>query len=128
MSTMNRMSKSGCDLGLPSELNEPLINPLLIHIVARFVEENNPSYILQVNGEELWKWREFSLVQMAFDLVQNSIWYLGYQLETSSQDCVGHAAAKNIRKFKRKRERITNGKKKEKDASRDLGEAEYKTG
>jgi len=50
---MNRTSKSGCDRELPSELNEPPINPLLIHIVAPFVEENNPSFILQVNGEEL---------------------------------------------------------------------------
>ena len=48
---MNRKSKSGCDQELPSELNEPPINPLLINIVAPFVEENNP--ILQVIGEEL---------------------------------------------------------------------------
>ena len=32
ISTMNRTSKSGCDWELPSEPNEPPINPLLIHI------------------------------------------------------------------------------------------------
>ena len=78
---MNRMSKSGCDQELPSELNEPLINLLLLHIVAPFVEENNPSYILQVNGEELWKWREVSLAQTAFDLVQTAFG----TLDTSSK-------------------------------------------
>ena len=46
--------------------------------------------------------------------------------EASSQDRVGGAMAEKIRKFKRKMESITNGKKKEKVASRDLGE--YKTG
>ena len=118
---MNRMSKSGCDRELPSELNEPLINPLLIHIVAPFVEENNPSYILQVNGEELWKWKEVSLPQTAFDLIQNSIRYLGYQLEASSKDCVGHAMVENIRKFKRKMERIIQMEKKGKLCEQRLG-------
>ena len=46
--------------------------------------------------------------------------------EASSQDRVGGAMAEKIRKFKRKMESITNGKKKEKVASRDLGE--HKTG
>ena len=69
---MNRTSKSGCDRELPSEVNEPPINPLLIHIVAPFMEENNPSFILQVNGEELWKWREVTFPKTAFDLIQNT--------------------------------------------------------
>ena len=118
---MNRMSKSGCDRELPSELNEPLINPLLIHIVAPFVKENNPSYILQANGEELWKWKEVLLPQTAFDLIQNSIRYLGYQLEASSKDCVGHAMVENIRKFKRKMERIIQMEKKGKLCEQRLG-------
>ena len=33
---------------LPSELSEPPINPLLIHMVAPSVEENNPLFSLQV--------------------------------------------------------------------------------
>ena len=45
---MNRTRKSGKYRGFPSELNEPPINPLLIHMVAPFVEENNPSFSLQV--------------------------------------------------------------------------------
>ena len=34
--------------GFRSQLNEPPINPLLTHMVAPFVEENNPSFSLQV--------------------------------------------------------------------------------
>ena len=110
ISTMNRTSKSGCDWELPSEPNEPPINPLLIHIIAPFVGKNI-SLILQVNGEELWKRREVTFPKMAFNLIQNCIWHLGYQFEASSQDCVGRAIAEKIRKFKRKMESITNGKK-----------------
>ena len=111
ISTMNRTSKSGCDGDLPSELNEPPINPLLIHIVAPFVDENNPLFISPVNGEEVWKWREVTFPKTAFDLIQNGIRHLGYQFEALSQDRVGRAMEEKIRKFKRKMESITNGKK-----------------
>ena len=107
----NRTSKSGCDGDLPSELHEPPINPLLVHIVAPFVEENNPSFISQVKGEQLWKRREVTFPKTAFDLIQNGIQHLGYQFEALSQDRVGRAMAEKIRKFKRKMESITNGKK-----------------
>ena len=46
ISTMNRIVKSGCDRALPSELNEPPINPLLIHMEAPIVEKNNPTFII----------------------------------------------------------------------------------
>ena len=117
ISTMNRTSKSGCDRDLPSEHDEPPINPLLIHIVAPFVEENNPSFISQGNGEELWKWREVTFPKTAFDLIQNGIRHLGYQFEALSQDRVGRAWQKKLENSKEKWRALQRGKK-EKNASR----------
>ena len=62
-------------------------------------------------GGGLWKWREVTFPKTAFDLIQNSIRHLGCQFEASSQDRVGRAMAEKIRKFKRKMESITSGKK-----------------
>ena len=47
----NEQSEDKCDRELFSELLEPPIHPLLIHIVPSFIEENNPVFILQINGE-----------------------------------------------------------------------------
>ena len=46
---MNEQSEDKCDRELFSELLEPQIHLLLIHIVPPFIEENNPVFILQMN-------------------------------------------------------------------------------
>ena len=48
---MNEQSEEKCDQELFSELLELPIHPLLIHIVPPFIEENNPVFILQMDGE-----------------------------------------------------------------------------
>ena len=69
-------------------------------------------FSLQVNGEVLWKWKDISgNPGTAFALIQRSLQPLGYQLEDALRDRVGHALASAIRKFRRKMESITNGKK-----------------
>ena len=65
----------------------------------------SPIQPLQVNDEMLWKKKDISGNSgTAFALIQRS-------LEDASRDRVGHALASAIRKFRRKIESITNGKK-----------------
>ena len=49
---MNEQSEDKCDRELFSEVLEPPIYLLLIHIVSPFIEENNPVFILHTN--ERW--------------------------------------------------------------------------
>ena len=75
-------------------------------------------FSLQVNGEVLWKWKDISgNPGTAFALIQRSLQPLGYELDDASRDRVGRAFTSAIRKFRRKMDRITNGKKKEKPSS-----------
>ena len=55
---MNEQSEDKCDRELFSELLELPIHPLLIHLVPPFIEENNPVFILQMNGEAAWRFRD----------------------------------------------------------------------
>ena len=55
---MNEQSEDTCDRELFSELLEPPIHPLLSHIVPPFIGENNPVFLLQMNGEAAWRLRE----------------------------------------------------------------------
>ena len=94
------------------ELFESAIRPLQINMVPPYADESNKMFSLQVNGEVLWKWKDISgNPGTAFALIQRSLQPLGYQLEDASRDRVGHALASAIRKFRRKMESITNGKK-----------------
>ena len=45
------------DQELFSELTEPLVQPLLIHVVPPFADGKDPNYCLQINGNVLWEWR-----------------------------------------------------------------------
>ena len=63
------------------ELFDNPIHPLLVHMVPPFVDENDPMYYLQLNGEVAYKWREvYRQPRTAFQLLQRSILPLGYQL------------------------------------------------
>ena len=55
---MNEQSEDKCDRELFSELLEPPVHPLLIHIVPAFIEENNPVFVLQMNSEAAWRLRD----------------------------------------------------------------------
>ena len=116
---MNQQSEDKCDRELFSELLEPPIHRCLLHIVPPFIEENNTVFILQMNSEAAWRLREvYWPPQKVFELLQTSIMPLGYRLTESSCDQVGRKIGENIRRFKRRMETITNGKK-EKNTIRD---------
>ena len=115
VNAMNEQSEDKCDRELFSELLERPIHPLLIHIVPPFSEENNPVFILQMNGEAALRLREvYWPPQKVFELLQTSIMPLGYKLTESSCNRVGRTIGENIRRIKRRVETITNGKKGEK--------------
>ena len=46
------------DQELFSELEEPLVQPLLIHMVAPFVNGDDKNFSLQINGKILWEWKK----------------------------------------------------------------------
>ena len=99
---VNKENVSAMDRGFFSELTE---SPIAIHSLLIYVDSCNPNYPLQINGEELWHWREVRVAR------------LGYKLEESSHDRIGSAIATNIRNFWRKIDGISNGKR-EKNNSR----------
>ena len=97
VNAMNEQSEDKCDRELFSELLEPPIHPLLIHIVPPFIEENNPVFALQMNGEAAWRLREmYWPPQKVFELFQTSIMPLGYRLTESSRDRVGRTKTRAI--------------------------------
>ena len=100
------------DRELFSELIDNPINPLLIHMVPPFMDEKDPMFSLQINGEAVWESRQvYGHPMSAFDLIQRSILPLRYQLFYSSRDRIGNAVAASIRRFCQKIKATTNGKK-----------------
>ncbi|CAH3180848.1 unnamed protein product, partial [Porites lobata] len=60
--------------GALSELFENPIHPLQIHMVPPFVDENSPTFHLQIHGEEVYRCREIcGKPATAFDLLQVSV-------------------------------------------------------
>ena len=45
------------DQELFSELEEPLVQPLLIHMVAPFVNGDDKNFSLQIKGKIVWEWK-----------------------------------------------------------------------
>ena len=109
---MNTNMENVSDRELFSELFDNPINPLFFHMVPPFVDEHDPMYYIQLNGEVAYKWREvYWKPRTAFQLLQRSILPLGYQLMASAEERVGRAIGMSIRRFWTKIQTITNGKK-----------------
>ena len=90
---MNKERETAGDWEPFSELVETPIHPLLINIVPSFVNEINPMFYFQLNGEA-WRLREVcGQPSTVFQLLQLSILPLGYRLAESSGERVGSALA-----------------------------------
>ena len=73
------------------------------HMVPPFVDENSPTFRLQIHGEEVYRYREICGKQArVFDLLQVSVKPLDYQFEEPARDRIGHAIAESIWRFWRK--------------------------
>ena len=72
------------DQELFSELTEPLVQPLLIHVVPPFAYGKDPNYCSQINGNVLWEWRtvEGNLKKL-YAVLQRNLRLNGYLLEAS---------------------------------------------
>ena len=111
---MNKNMENVSDRELFSKLFDNPIHPLLVHMVPPFVDENDPMYYLQLNGEVAFKWCEvYRQPRTAFKLLQRSILPLQYQLMASAEERVGRAISANIRRFWTKIQ-ATKGQKKRK--------------
>ena len=73
------------DQELFSELTEPLVQPLLMHVVPPFADGKDPNYCLQINGNVLWEWRTVEGNLKKLDAVlQRNLRLNGYLLEESA--------------------------------------------
>ena len=61
----NTAKANDLDQELFSKLVEPLVQPLLIHMVALFVNGDDKNFSLQINGKILWKKLEGNLKKPA---------------------------------------------------------------
>lgn len=103
---MNKESETAGDREFFSNLVETPIHALLIKIAPPFVNEVNPIFHFQLNGEALWRLREVcGQPSTAFQLLQSSILPLGYRLTESAGERLGNALAESIRRFRKKNQR-----------------------
>ena len=79
------------DQELFSELEEPLVQPLLIHMVAPFVNGDDKNFSLQIYGKILWKWKKLEgNLKKLFAALQANLRSIGYTLEESAFDRVAN--------------------------------------
>ena len=84
-------------------------------MVPPFVDENSPTFHLQMYGEEVYRCREIcGKPATVFDILQVSVKPLGYQFEESAQDHIGLAIAVIIQQFWRKIQSTADGKRRKK--------------
>ena len=77
------------DQELFSELEEPLVQPLLIHMVAPFVNGDDKNFSLQINGKILKEWKKLEgNLKKLFAALQANLRSIGYTLEESASDRV----------------------------------------
>ena len=74
-----------------SELTEPLVQPLLVHMVPPFANGKDPKFCLQINGNILWEWRKLDgNLEKLFAVLQANLRPNGYRLEESAYDRVSN--------------------------------------
>ena len=79
------------DQELFSELEEPLVQPLLIHMVAPFVNGDDKNFSLQINGKILGEWKKLEgNLKKLFAALQANLRSIGYTLEESAFDRVAN--------------------------------------
>ena len=73
------------DQELFSELEEPLVQPLLIHMVAPFVNGDDKNFSLQIKRKIVWEWETLEgNLKKLFAALQANVSSIGYTLEESA--------------------------------------------
>ena len=79
------------DQELFSALVQPLVQPLLIHMVAPFVNGDDKNFSLQINGKILWEWKKLEgNLKKLFAGFKANLRSIGYTLEESAFDRVAN--------------------------------------
>ena len=88
MSSAQEMQHVDRELSL--ELEEPPVNPALLHMLSPSFNGCNQCFYLEINGELLWKWRvlKFNPV-LLFNALQENLSPLGYILSSGSMTRIG---------------------------------------
>ena len=77
----NTAKANDLDQELFSELVEPLVQPLLIHMVALFVNGDDKNFSLKINGKILWEWKKLEgNLKILFATLQANLRSLVYTL------------------------------------------------
>ena len=85
----NTAEANDLDQELFSELVEPLVQPLLIHMIALFVNGDDKNFFLQVNGKIFREWKKLEgNLKKLFAALQANLRSIGYTLEESAFDRV----------------------------------------
>ena len=99
------------DQELFSELTEPLVQPLLIHVVPLFADGKDPNYRLQINGNVLWEWRTLEgNLRKLYAVLQRKLRLNGYLLEESAFNRVSVLLGTKTKTFVDKIKKENNGK------------------
>ena len=82
------------------ELTEPLVQPLLVHMVPPFANGKDPKFCLQINGNILWEWRKLDgNLEKLFAVLLANRRPNGYRLEESAYDRVSNLLNTKTRTF-----------------------------
>ena len=99
------------DQELFSELTEPLVQPLLIHVVPPFADRKDPNYCLQINGNVLWERRRLEgNLKKLYAVLQRNLRLNGYLLEESAFNRVSVLLSTKTKTFVDKIKKEKNGK------------------
>ena len=111
----NNTIANDLDQELFSELTESLVQPLLLHMVAPFVNGDDKNFALQINGKLLWEWRILSEgnSKKLCDVLQANLRPIGYSLEESASDRVANLLHTKLKSFLNKLKEERNGKRRE---------------
>jgi len=99
---------TGNDRELFSELVEPLIKPVHLHMNIPLPDSPNSPFVLDINGEALWQLRSYSNDTL-FEVLNKSLMQLGFQLKQSSCIRIGKGLRCHVHNFRTKIMQTRNG-------------------
>ena len=81
----NTVIANDLDQELFSELVEPLVQALLIHMVTPVVNGDDKNFSMQINGKIMWEWKKLEgNLKKLFAALQANLRSIGYTLEESA--------------------------------------------
>ena len=108
MSSAQEMQRVDRELSL--ELEEPPVNPVLLHMLTPSFNGCNQCFYLEINGELLWKWRVLKLNPvLLFNALRENLSPLGYILSSGSMARIGQLLKNKVYFITKKVDNTLNG-------------------